>query len=179
MRSSKAPLLLVTAVLAAAATGNARPRSCPLGQRPTPTGCASTAPSLHTTAPQAAEKGAPATSASPQRPSAPEIDVRLQASLSHRTRALLVEEIARLELLLKSTPAKSPDRAALLLRVADDYAELAKLAEREHTLREIEVDGARHELDRDERQRAQKKNTTETTDTPARPAVPPHRPIRM
>jgi hypothetical protein len=179
MRSSKVPLLLLTAVLAAAAPGNAHPRSCPLGQRPTPTGCISTAPSLHTTAPPVGDKTAPAAPASPQRPSAPELDVRLQASLSHRTRALLVEEIARLESLLKSTPAKSPDRAARVLRVADDYAELAKLAEREHTFREIEVDAARRELDRDDRQRARKKSTPETTDAPARPTGPPHRPIRM
>lgn len=180
MRSSqKTSLLLLTAVLAAAGTSSASPRSCPRGQRPTLTGCESTAPSLHATKPEAAEKTGPATSTSPQRPSAPEVDVRLQVSLSHRTRALLVEEIANLESLLKNTSPKSPDRAALLLRVADDYAELTAIAQRDYTLREIEVDAARHQVDFSERQRAQKKGRKETTDPPNRPTEPPHRPIRM
>jgi hypothetical protein len=80
-----------------------------------------------------------------------------------------VEEIARLEALLEKTSRKSPDRATLVLRLANDYAELTALAQREHTLREIEADAARKALEQPDDSRT----------APVRPMVIPRRPIRM
>jgi hypothetical protein len=99
--------------------------------------------------------------------------------LVRRSRALLVEEIAGLEVLLQKTPPKSPDRAEIVLRLANGYAELTAIAEREHTLRDMEADAARDEMNRAERERTRIKNTEESTKTPARPVGPPRRPIRF
>jgi hypothetical protein len=90
-----------------------------------------------------------------------------------------VEEIAELEALLQKTPPKSPDRAGLVLRLANDYAELTAITDREHTLREIEADAARDEMNRAERQRAESKNADGSTKKPAGPEGPPRRPIRF
>jgi hypothetical protein len=44
---------------------------------------------------------------------------------------LLMQELARLENLLKTTPKEAPERAAILKRLADTYADLARRAEHE------------------------------------------------
>ena len=179
MRSPpKIALLLASFVTAAAVTTGAKPPTCPPGKRPTLSGCASTNPSLRATT-HSVEKVAPAGSTSPRRMDAPETQLRPDVPLVRRSRALLVEEIAELEVLLQKTPSKSPDRAGVVLRLANDYAELTAIAEREHTLHEIEADAAREEMNRAERERARTKNTDESTKKPARPIGPPRRPIRL
>jgi hypothetical protein len=51
-----------------------------------------------------------------------------------------VQEIARLEDLLKATHPKSPDRPMLLLRLAGAYSELRTVSEHDYTRLEIEVE---------------------------------------
>ena len=181
MRSPpKIAILLASIVTAAAATAPAKAPACPPGKRPTLSGCASNTPSLRTTT-RSAEKAAPAGSgsAAPRHVDAPPTQLRPDLPLERRNRALLVEEIAELEALLQKTPPKSPDRAGLVLRLANDYAELTAMAEREHTLREIEADAARAEMNRAEQQRAASKNTDRSAKKPAGPDGPPRRPIRF
>jgi hypothetical protein len=66
-------------------------------------------------------------------PKAPELgaeDFRAQR-LERQSRTLLIRELTRLEQLYRSTPEKSPERARIVLRLADTFAELARLSERE------------------------------------------------
>src|SRR5581483_129529 len=170
--------LLALLVTTAAASTRAKPPTCPPGKRPTLAGCASTPPSLRTTTPRV-EKTAPAGSASPRRVDGPETQFRPDVPVARRSRALLVEEIAGLEAPVQKTPPKSPDRAGIVLRLANDYAELTAMSEREQTLREIEADAARDDVNRAERERARPKDTREFPKTPPRPAGSPRRPIRF
>jgi hypothetical protein len=165
---TKIALLLASIVTATAATTRAKPPACPPGQRPTLSGCASTMPSLRTTT-QPVEKAAAAGSAAPRRVAPPATDFRPDVPLARRSRALLVKEIAELESLLQKTPPQSPDRAGLVLRLANDYADLTAIAEREHTLREIETEAARDEMNRAERERARPRSTPTPQSGPRRP----------
>src|SRR5687768_12940426 len=61
-------------------------------------------------------------------------NLRAPSPLDLRTRTLLVQEIARLESLLRATSKKSPDRPLLLRRLAEGYAELAALAARDKVI---------------------------------------------
>jgi hypothetical protein len=51
-----------------------------------------------------------------------------EGSLQKRSRDLLVLELSRLERLLAVTPKNAPERAQLVKRLAEGYAELAALA---------------------------------------------------
>jgi hypothetical protein len=97
----------------------------------------------------------------------PDASLRPPNSLERANRHLLIEEIARLEGLVKVTHPKSPDRPQLLMRLAGAYAELSALAERDHTRLEIEAE---------ERERAQKaapvnKQLKTVTEPPVRRGV--------
>lgn len=62
-----------------------------------------------------------------------------KGKMQKRARALLITEITGLERLYKATPAKSPDRPQLTLRLADAYAELEQAAIRDKITADIEV----------------------------------------
>jgi hypothetical protein len=49
--------------------------------------------------------------------------------LEQRTRTLLIQELNRLERLYQTTPENSPERARIVLRLADTFAELARASE--------------------------------------------------
>jgi len=66
-------------------------------------------------------------------------------ALNKRKRALLMAELARLEGLLRRTPAKSPDRAGLIRRLAEGFAELAADADRDRMRAELELERAERE----------------------------------
>ena len=53
-------------------------------------------------------------------------------NLEERSRILLTHELVRLESLLRHTAVDSPDRAGIVRRLADGYAELEALAWLEH-----------------------------------------------
>jgi hypothetical protein len=52
-------------------------------------------------------------------------------TLGKRSTKLLVAELQGLERLLRTTPRNSPERPRLLLRLAEGYAELAAIKQRE------------------------------------------------
>jgi hypothetical protein len=62
--------------------------------------------------------------------------------LEHQSRVFLMGELARLDALLKSTPANSPDYPVLLHRLGDGYAELERLAEQERAKAQAAADDA-------------------------------------
>lgn len=138
------------AVLSAAPALSAAPPNCPPGERPSLAGCTRHAPELRRLppkpvaspairaddCPKAAGEGATAA----PRVRCPDASLRPANLLERADRRLLVEEIAGLERLVKATTPKSPDRPLLLLRLAGAYAELAAIAEREHTELEIRVE---------------------------------------
>jgi hypothetical protein len=63
-----------------------------------------------------------------------------KSPLERQSRKLLLGEIQRLEALLRVTHPKSPDRAQLVRRIAEDYAELAALAERDRIIAELRAE---------------------------------------
>jgi hypothetical protein len=65
-------------------------------------------------------------------------------------RLLLMQELKQLETLLKATPKNAPERAVLLKRIADTYAELAKRAAYEEEVARRKAEQAREleKLDR-------------------------------
>ena len=63
-----------------------------------------------------------------------------KAPLERQSRKLLLGEIQRLEALLRVTHPKSPDRPQLVRRIAEDYAELAALAERDRIVAELRAE---------------------------------------
>jgi TolA-binding protein len=65
-----------------------------------------------------------------------------QSASRQRVLALLITEIQQLEALLKSTDARSPNRPALLRRLAEDYVELENAAFRE----KVQAEAKRDEL---------------------------------
>jgi hypothetical protein len=152
MRPTVVTLAVALVLIASAAEASPRRTgktpSCPAGQRPTLSGCRSSAPEIRPRATAAKERPAADAKAAPK---APETGLRFEPTLLERAdRRLLITEIARLEELVKATRAKSPDRAGLVRRLADAYAELAALSRKELTVREIEAEDAKRELQRDE-----------------------------
>jgi len=90
-------------------------------------------------------------------PKAPDSGLRYQPKpLELADRRLLLQEITRLETLVKGTRKKSRDRAALVLRLAEAYAELARVSQRELTIREMILDEAERERAAAEREQASK-----------------------
>jgi hypothetical protein len=134
-----------------ASSAFAKPPTCPPGQRPGISGCRSGAPRVRLTVAPPADAAKPtdgkpakneATKPAPKPAPRPDSTLRPPNSLERADRRLLIQEIARLEGLVKMTHPKSPDRPQLLLRLAGAYSELATIAERDHTRLEIEVEEA-------------------------------------
>lgn len=136
--------------LCLAPLAHAKPPACPQGQRPGITGCRSGAPQLRNAdaAIGATEESKPSDgkastgekARSQKTPPVPDASLRPPNSLERANRRLLVEEIGRLEKLVKTTHPKSPDRPMLLLRLAGAYSELRALSERDYTRLEIQVE---------------------------------------
>lgn len=97
--------------------------------QPRPEGCApwSGKPSGAERAARAAREATPP-APKPRAPEPDRIDPR-KRRLEDQSRALLIQELARLERLFHSTPAESKERAQIVLRLADTFAELARLSE--------------------------------------------------
>ena len=83
---------------------------------------------------------------------------RRQKKLGRRSKALLVREIQGLEGLLDRTDKKAPDRARIVLRIANGYAELAAVEQRTQTKAEVALSKAkRRKAARAERTRLRKR----------------------
>lgn len=66
-----------------------------------------------------------------------------QKLLKKRSQRLLIQELNALERLLKATPEKAPERARLIRRIADGYAELETLAALEKIRATLKLEEAR------------------------------------
>lgn len=62
--------------------------------------------------------------------------------LEFARRSLLLKELQQLENALRSTPANAPDRPAMIRRLAEGYAELAALSERQQLEEEMAAEKA-------------------------------------
>ncbi len=79
----------------------------------------------------------------PEEMSAGQRDLRT-TRLQARGRKLLITEISGLELLYKSTPRRSPDRAQLVRRLAEGYVELESAATRDKIKADIDAEEAKN-----------------------------------
>ena len=64
-------------------------------------------------------------------------------STQKRSTRLLMQELSRLERLLAVTPKNSPERARIVRRLADGYAELEQLAALERLRAELKLEQAK------------------------------------
>jgi hypothetical protein len=73
-----------------------------------------------------------------------------------------MQELVRLERLLKTTPRNAAERAAIMKRVAETYAELAKRAEHDREAARVRAERVQHD-----------------EGSPAKPRQKPRVPLRM
>jgi hypothetical protein len=99
-------------------------------------GCTGFKPSLR---PSAAAKRTAKASRPPDLDASLVQHLRPPTRLGQQSERLLVIEIARLEKLLAITPRNASDRAQLVRRIAEGYAELAAIAARRQMLAEEKV----------------------------------------
>lgn len=134
-------LFIVISSIASAAVAKEKNRSrCPAGQRPSLSGCADAGgPARMRTRPEARAKPV-------QQKPVPKPDPALAIERAERPpleiqkKHLLVRELVRLEAVLKDTPENSPDHPILLRRLAEGYAELEMIAERERAASQAAAD---------------------------------------
>jgi len=74
-----------------------------------------------------------------------------------KSRNLLIQELARLESMLKTTPPSSPDHPVILKRLADGYAELEVIAESDRAKSQAAADAAEEIARETEKKRKPKK----------------------
>jgi hypothetical protein len=135
---------IVCSTVLASVPASAERKACPPGSRPGLSGCVdgSARAKLRQT-PDARRV------AIEPRTRVPDLDPETfrdpPRALKRQQRALLMAELARLEALLRRTPAKSPDRAGLIRRLAEGYAELAADADRDRMRAELDVERAERE----------------------------------
>jgi hypothetical protein len=131
--------VLISTVTGSAAAETSRTR-CPAGQRPSLSGCVDGSS-------QARARATPEAQAKPKGPKAvPKPDPALTVARAKvgwsetRTKQLLIQELIRLEAMLDKTPENSPDHPVILRRLAEGYAELEMIAERERAKSQAAAD---------------------------------------
>lgn len=135
-----AALVLFGSGLAAPAFAQAAKKACPGGKRPGIAGCVDATPQLRLT--EAAVAKPPAPKIVPRPDPALSAERAAPTPLERQSRTLLVQELKRLEAMLKTTPERSPDYPIILRRLADGYAELEVVAERERAKSQAAADDA-------------------------------------
>jgi hypothetical protein len=134
-------LFVVISSISGAAVAREKSRSrCASGQRPSLSGCVDAgAPARIRARPEAQAKPVA------QKP-VPKPDPTLAVERAERRpleiqkKHLLIRELVRLESVLRETPENSPDHPILLRRLAEGYAELEMLAERERAASQAAAD---------------------------------------
>lgn len=114
-------------------------KNCGPGRRPGINGCVDAAPRArsNTEAAKAPTNPKPPTPAQGMR-----LPPEERTATQTAEHTLFLQELARLENLLKLTPKDAPERAALLKRLAETYAELAKRAEHDREVARIRAERA-------------------------------------
>jgi hypothetical protein len=133
-------LLALFGTLPATAFAQTARKTCPGGKRPGISGCVDATPQLRLTETAAAKQPSPKPVPRPD----PELSAERAkpTPLERQSRTLLTLELKRLEAMLKNTPERSPDFPIVLRRLADGYAELEALAERERAKAQAAADDA-------------------------------------
>ena len=143
-------LLALFGSLATSAAAEPERMACPAGQRPGISGCVDGSPRARpsgTTA-EKPQSEKPQSEKPQSEKRVPRPDPALSAERAKPTpaerqsRTLLVRELKRLEAMLKTTPENSPDFPVILRRLAEGYAELEAVAERERAKAQAAADDA-------------------------------------
>lgn len=156
-------LFVVISSISGAAVAQEKRRSrCSLGQRPSLSGCVDAGAAARIRAlPQGQAKSA-AQKPVPRPDPALAVDRAERPPLEIQKKHLLIRELARLESVLQKTPESSPDHPILLRRLAEGYAELEMLAERERAASQAAADDLERAADAAERARKPKRRGTGT-----------------
>jgi hypothetical protein len=132
--------------------------SCPFGQRPSIDGCVdgSHHAKVRTVPPR---QGKTTSVPSPEVSSG--IEPKKREVLEFARRSLLLKELKQLESILQSSPPNAPDRPAIIRRLAEGYAELAVLSERQQLEEEMAAEKAKlKERESDAKTPVKRKRTT-------------------
>lgn len=147
-------LFVVISSLSSAAVAKEKSRSrCPAGQRPSLSGCADAGAPARMRARADAQLKPVRQQPVPKPDPALTVERAVRPPLEIQKKHLLIRELARLESVLRATPENSPDHPILLRRLAEGYAELEMLAERERAASQAAAD----DLDRAAKETAKKK----------------------
>jgi hypothetical protein len=126
--------------LAGSAVAETSRTRCPPGQRPSLSGCVDGSS-------QARARATPEAQAKPKGPKpVPKPDPAATVERAKvgwgetKTKQLLIQELIRLESMLKTTPENSPDHPVILRRLAEGYAELEMIVERERAKSQAAAD---------------------------------------
>jgi len=125
--------------LAGSALAQGAEKGCPAGQRPSLSGCVDGSSQARVRLREDASKAA---SSKP----VPKPDPALTAErartrpLEHQRKTLLIRELAQLEAILARTKESSPDHMSIIRRLAEGYAELESIAERERARAQAAAD---------------------------------------
>ena len=126
------------AALLLSSAARAEPK-CPAGLRPSLHGCVAGAPSAR----RAATTTSAQRSALPPEPSVQREGAVL--ALEQIERRSLIQELGRLEKLLQATARNSPDRAMIMRRLAEGYAELERRAAQDGEIAKLRARRARQD----------------------------------
>jgi hypothetical protein len=90
----------------------------------------------------------------------------MMEGLTEQRRRLLIAELGRLERLVAATRPRSPDRAGLVRRLAEGYAELAAIAERQKTRAEVKAAETKKEMEKPAKKRPKKPTAPPPAESP-------------
>jgi hypothetical protein len=156
-------LFIVISSIASAASAKEKNRSrCPAGQRPSLSGCADAGGPLRLRMRADAQAKPVQQKPVPKPNPALAVDRAERPALEIRKKHLLIRELARLEAMLAKTPETSPEHPIFLRRLAEGYAELEMIAERERAASQAAADDLERATREAEKSRKPKQRGTGT-----------------
>jgi hypothetical protein len=125
---------------AGSAFAQTSPKGCPAGQRPSLSGCIDGSSQARIRKRPEAGRKAKTPPRVPKPDPALSIERAKTPPIEHRRKALLIRELQQLEAMLERTRENSPDELIILRRLADGYAELEAIAERDRARAQAAAD---------------------------------------
>jgi hypothetical protein len=127
-------------LFASSALAQTSPKGCPAGQRPSLSGCIDGSSQARIRTRPDAEPKAVTPPRVPKPDPAVSVERAKAPPIEHQRKALLIRELQQLEAVLKRTPEGSPDQLLIVRRLAEGYAELEALAERDRARAQAAAD---------------------------------------
>jgi hypothetical protein len=145
----------VLSLAAGSALAQTSRNACPAGQRPSLSGCVDGSSQAKVRLRPGAEPKATGPKPVPKPDPAVIVERAKPNPREMQSKVLLIRELAQLEAMLERTPEKSPDHLIVVRRLAEGYAELEAISERERARSQAAAD----ELERQAKDAQKEKKT--------------------